>query len=88
VISVDTLMDVVIVGSLLTLVGNIGIVAVFWKRIVAEFNHVGGKAAARGRGMRAQVLIDPGDGKPVPLDETSKAAVHAAMTALQERLRV
>jgi hypothetical protein len=87
VISVDTFMDVVIVGSLLTLVGNVGILAVFWRRIAAEFDYARRKAAARSHGVGAKVLIDSGDGRPVPLDEASKAAVHAAMTALEERLR-
>lgn len=86
-ISADTLMDVVIVGSLLTLVGNIGILAVFWKRIAAEFDHARRKGAARSHGVGAKVLIDSGDGRPVPLDKASKAAVHAAMTALEQRLR-
>jgi hypothetical protein len=87
VISADTLMDVVIVGSLLTLVGNIGIFVVFWRRIAAEFSHARRKGAARRHGAGAKVLIDSGDGTLVPLDDASKTAVHAAMTALEQRLR-
>jgi hypothetical protein len=87
VISVDTLLDVVMVGSMLTLVGNIGIFVVFWRRIAAEFSHGRGKAAARSHGVSAKVLIDSGDGRLVPFDEASKTAVHAAMTALAQRLR-
>ena len=57
-ISVDTLMDVVKVGSLLTVVGNIGILAVFWRRIAAEFDHARRKGAGRSHGVGAKVLID------------------------------
>ncbi len=36
---------------------------------------------------RAKVLIDPGDGKHIPLEEASREAIIAAVHAIEQRLK-
>ena len=45
------------------------------------------KLAPRRKTTRATVLIDPGDGKPIPLEEASREAIVAALHAIEQRLK-
>ncbi len=46
-----------------------------------------GKAAAVRKTTRASILIDPGDGKPIPLEEANRDAILAALKAVEQKLR-
>jgi hypothetical protein len=46
-----------------------------------------GKAAAVRKATRASILIDPGDGKPIPLEEANRDAILAALKAVEQKLR-
>lgn len=45
------------------------------------------KAASLRKTTRADILIDPGDGKPIPLEEASRDAILAALHAVEQRLK-
>jgi hypothetical protein len=45
------------------------------------------KAASLRKTTRADILIDPGDGKPIPLQEASRDAILAALHAVEQRLK-
>jgi hypothetical protein len=45
------------------------------------------RVAALRKTNRASVLIDPGDGKPIPLEEASRDAIIAALQAVEQRLK-
>lgn len=83
--AVDELLAVVKTGSLLTLLGNIGVLAVFWKRISESLHKVSGKHGGKKDSDSATLLIDPGDGKLIPLSEASRGTVDAAIAALEKR---
>jgi hypothetical protein len=45
------------------------------------------KAVAVRKTTRAAILIDPGDGNPIPLEEASHDAIVTALHAVEQRLR-
>ena len=45
------------------------------------------KAATVRKTTHAAILIDPGDGKPVPLEEANHDAIVAALHAVEQRLK-
>jgi hypothetical protein len=45
------------------------------------------KAASLRKTTRATIFIDPGDGKPIPLEEASRDAILAALHAVEQRLK-
>jgi hypothetical protein len=65
------------VGAALTLLGNTGIFTVFGQRIWDRFREVSG-------GSGAPRLIGR-DGRPIPLDAASAAAIQAALSAHEQR---
>jgi hypothetical protein len=83
--AIDELLTVVKAGSLLTLLGNIGVLAVFWKPISNSLHKLYGKPSSEMDSGSAKVLIDRGDGNPVPLAEASRGSVDAAIAALEKR---
>jgi hypothetical protein len=46
-----------------------------------------GKATALRKTTRAAILIDPGDGKPIPLEEANRETILTALQAVEQRLR-
>ena len=56
-------------------------------KLVERFDRLIARAAEQKRLTGAALLIDPGDGRPIPLEQASRDQIMAALTALQARLR-
>jgi hypothetical protein len=52
-----------------------------------RLRRLAGKAAAVRKATHAAILIDPGDGKPIPLEQASHEAILAALHAVEQRLK-
>ena len=46
-----------------------------------------GKAAEQRKTQGARVLIDPGDGKPIPLEHANHETIRAALAAVEQKLK-
>jgi hypothetical protein len=76
----DVLLRWVEFGSYMVLVSYLALGVAYRKRIADRWHQL----AAQKRHHAATILIDTGDGKPVPLDQASKSDVAAAITALEK----
>ena len=67
------------------LVGSADIIARM--RLQERLKALISKADQVSKTTKSSVLIDPGDGKHIPLEEASREAIVAALTAVEKRLK-
>lgn len=56
-------------------------------RLADRLRRLTGRAASVRKTTRAAIMIDPGDGKLIPLEEAKRDAILAALQAVEQKLR-